>query len=65
MYLQKVIIFVGVLKIKDEKKISRIWIHWSEARIHGSGSDQKVSRIYIQQCYIDVFETLLNFRLFQ
>jgi hypothetical protein len=47
MYLEKEIrrknsFFVGVLKVKDEN--SRIWsrirrrIHWSEARVRGSGS---------------------------
>jgi hypothetical protein len=45
MYIQKVIsrknTFVGVLKVKDE--ISRIRIQWSEARIHGSETYQKVT----------------------
>jgi hypothetical protein len=47
LYLQKVIsrktrkkiVFVGVLKVNDEN--SRIRIHWSEARIRGSGSVPK------------------------
>jgi hypothetical protein len=47
MYLQKVINFGGILKVKDKNSKIRSRIHWSEARIRGSGF---VPRIHNTEC---------------